>query len=323
MLIVLLCYACQNKSQQAIYIDPSELPETPVHIKRYGEALFTIDTNRFAEGLKEIQSEYSYFLDANMDDSANIGQLYDFVTDTKTRRLFKESMKVYPDLHNLETSLSDAFSRYQYFYPDNHIPELYTYISDLYYEQPIWIKDTVMVVALDVYLGKDFFLYAYLGLPQYKVRCMTPDYLGVDIMKSIYFKDVWPNPKQKTLLDRMIDGGKLLYFLDAVLPEVHDSVKLCYPEMKLKWAGDNEKQVWAFIIQNELLYTTDFTTQAKLIQDGPFTTGLSNESPARLGQYIGWKIIKAYMAMHPETTLQEMIKQNDAQLILQKSAYKP
>jgi hypothetical protein len=294
-----------------------------MQINRYGEALFTIDTNRFTEGLIEIQPEFSYFLDADLEDSTNILQLYEFVTDTKTRRLFRETMVVYPNLRMIEASLSYAFGRYLYFFPENHLPKVYTYISDMFYEQPVWIKDSVMVVALDVYLGKDFFLYPYLGLPQYKVRCMTPDYLELDIMKTVYFHDVWSNPKQKTLLDRMIDGGKLLYFLDAIFPETHDSIKICYPETKLNWAEANEKQVWAFIVQNELLYTTDFKTQSKLIEDGPFTTGLSNESPPRLGQFIGWKIVKAYMSKHPGASLQDLMNLNDAQLILQKSGYKP
>jgi hypothetical protein len=147
--------------------------------------------------------------------------------------------------------------------------------------------------------------------------------VATDILKAMYFENIWPNPKQKTLLDRMIAGGKLLYYLDAVLPNTPDTIKLCYTEKKLEWAKGNEKQVWAFIVQNELLYATDFGTQSNLIQDGPFTTGFSNESPSRLGVFIGWKIIRAYMAEHPETSLQELMNINDAQLILQQSGYKP
>jgi len=232
-------------------------------------------------------------------------------------------MEVYPDLNKIETTLSDAFSRYHYFFPDNSIPQVYTYVSDMYYEQPVRIKDTVMVVALDVYLGKDFSLYPHLGLPHYKIRCMAPENVATDILKAMYFNEVWTNPKQKTLLDRMIAGGKLLYYLDAVLPNTPDTIKLCYPERKLKWAEDNEKQVWAFIVQNELLYATDFKTQSNLIQDGPFTTGFSSESPSRLGVFIGWKVIRAYMNEYPETSLKELMNLNDAQLILQKSGYKP
>ena len=315
--------SCQQTDRHSIAVSESALTEMDVQIKRYGKALFSIDTSHFKEGLQRIQPLFPYFLDANLHDSTNIAQLYTFVSDSQTRRLYRETIKVYPDLDDLENSLEKAFSRYHYFFPDNTIPHVYTYVSDLYYEQPVWMKDSVLVVALDVYLGKDFFLYPHLGLPQYKIRCMTPEHLVVDILKEMYFKEVWSHPEQKTLLDRMVAGGKLLYYLDAMLPDIPDSVKLCYPEKKLKWAEENEKQVWAFMVQNELLYTTDFKTQSNLIKDGPFTTGFSSASPSRLGIFIGWEIIRAYMAAHPETSLQQLMQLNDAQLILQQSGYKP
>jgi len=38
---------------------------------------------------------------------------------------------------------------------EKRIPEVYTYVSDMYYERPVWLKDSVLVIALDVYLGSD------------------------------------------------------------------------------------------------------------------------------------------------------------------------
>lgn len=316
-------FSCQSNKHESVYINPSELQEVNVSINRYGKALFELDTLRFRESLMTIQKEFPYFLDADLNDSANIEQLYSFVTDSQTKKLYQKTIEVYPDLEQLELELSEAYSRYSYFFPDNGTPDVYTYVSDLYYERPVWLKDSVLVVALDIYLGSDFFLYPHLQLPQYKINCLAPEYISVDVMKAIYFEDVWPNPKQKTLLDRMIGGGKLLYYLDAVMPNIPDTIKLCYTQAKLNWAEENEKNIWAFLVQNELLYATDFKTQSNLIQDGPFTTGFSNESPSRLGVFIGWKIVKDYMTAHPETSLQELIQINDSQLILQQSGYKP
>lgn len=326
--VVLVCVlfaviSCRNTEQKAIRIDPADLEDVQVHIKRYGQALFEIDTTHFTEGLKKIQPAFPYFLDADLDDTANINQLYSFVADTQVRRIYEKTMQVYPDLKNLEGELSDAFSRYHYFFPENNLPRVYTYISDMYYERPVWLKDSVLVIALDVYLGSDFFLYPHLGLPRYKVRCMAPPYITPDVMKTLYFEEVWTNPKMKTLLDRMIAGGKMLYYLDAVLPKTPDTVKMCYPKKKLDWAVENEKNIWAFLVHDELLYSTDFNTQSSLINDGPFTKGFSNESPARLGIFIGWQIVKEFMLRHPEMSLQELMVQNDAQYILQQSRYKP
>ena len=315
--------SCRNKEQKAIQVNPANLSDMQVHIKRYGQALFQLDTASFTEDLKRIQPEFPYFLDADLNDTANTNQLYSFVADTQVRRIYEKTMEVYPDLNELEKSLSKAFSRYHYFFPENNIPQVYTYVSDMYYERPVWLKDSVLVVALDVYLGSDFFLYPHLGLPRYKIRCMAPDYIVPDVMKTLYFEEVWSNPAMKTLLDRMVAGGKMLYYLDAVLPGTPDTVKMCYTKKKFDWAVENEKNVWAFLVHDELLYVSDFDTQSNLINDGPFTKGFSSDSPARLGIFIGWQIVKEFMLRHPETSLQELMELDDAQTILQQSGYKP
>ena len=74
---------------------------------------------------------------------------------------------------------------------------------------------------------------------------------------------------------------------------------------------------------NKLLYTKDHQTQTKLIQDAPFTTGFGNESPSRLGVFIGWEIVLAYLNNNPDVSLEELIMMTDSQKILQQSGYKP
>jgi hypothetical protein len=180
-----------------------------------------------------------------------------------------------------------------------------------------------MVIAIDVYLGADYPLYMYLGLPLYKIRCMTPENNIVDVMKEVYFEDVLSANTSKTLLDRMIEGGKILAYLDAVLPGTHDSLKICYSGSKLNWAETNERNVWAFMVENELLYSTDYQVQTKMIQDGPFTTGFSNASPSRLGVFIGWQITRAYLKNNPDVQLQDLLREKDSQKILNDSRYRP
>ena len=50
---------------------------------------------------------------------------------------------------------------------------------------------------------------------------------------------------------------------------------------------------------------------------------MPTEAPGRTGDYIGWQIIRAYMKRYPETSLNDLIKMNDSQMILEKSKYKP
>ena len=53
------------------------------------------------------------------------------------------------------------------------------------------------------------------------------------------------------------------------------------------------------------------------------TAAFGKESPPRLGEWIGWQIVKSYMNNHPEITLQQLLHKNDSQEILIQSGYKP
>ncbi|MEJ2594005.1 MAG: hypothetical protein P8100_02490 [bacterium] len=302
-------------------IAPEEKVQVRIH--RFDQALFGLEPDQFQEGLLSIQDEFKPLLAADLSDTANVMQLYRFVTDTQVIRIYEQTEKVYPASRFMESSLSDAFTRFHYLFPTYPLPEVYTYISDLYFEMPIIIQGDQLIVGIDLYLGSDFPLYRKLGLPFYKIRWMEPESLPVDVMKALFHHHLAPEYSQKTLLDRMIDGGKLLVYLDAVFPSVADEFKISYTPEQLYWANENEQHIWAFLVSNQMLYTTDYQTITKLIQDGPFTTGFSNESPARLGIFIGWKIVLSYLNNNPGVSLEELFRNVDSQDILQNSGYKP
>lgn len=320
---MMLAQSCDNKQRKGPKVNESRLTKTDVSIHRYGKALFETDTANFLNEISKIQNEFSLFLGNDIDNPEKLAPLYEYVTDTQLRSISEKTMEVYPDLVSLENSLSDAFSRYHYFFPDKKIPVVYTFISDLYYEKPVIVDDSVVIIALDVYLGVDFPHYRSLGLPHYKIRCMTGDNIVIDVMKSMYTSEIVQFNKQKTMIDRMIAAGKLLYYLDAMLPGVPDSLKICYTSKQMKWVENNKANVWAFFVKNKLFYSADYKLQSKLIQDGPFTTGFSNDSPPRLGIWLGWQIVRKYMDKHPDVSIESLIQNPDAQAIFNQSGYKP
>ncbi len=322
-IFLIMITACSRNSSEQWVVPDDQNQEISVSIHRYGEKLFSLDTSNLLQELKGIQSEYQVFLGTDFADHDQFMQLYQFVTDTQLIYLNKKTQEVFPDLHSLETEISKSFSRFHYFFPNNTLPSVYTYISGMYYEQPVEVNDELMVIALDDYLGSDFELYRKLGLPHYRTLRMTPDYVIIDVMKALYNGGINPQFAQKTLLDRMVGAGKLMVYLDAVLPQVADSLKIGYTSAQWKWMEENKENVWAFLVKNQLFYSSDYDTQTKLIQEAPFTTGFSNESAPRVGIWLGWQIVKAYHENYPEISLSELISNADTQEILQKSGYKP
>ena len=121
----------------------------------------------------------------------------------------------------------------------------------------------------------------------------------------------------------MVDAGKRLWFLDAIVPDLPDSLKISYTSKQYSWIMENEQHVWAAIVENNMLFSTDPKIAKIFMSDGPFTPEFSKDSPPRLGEWIGWQIVKRYMEQNTDVTLQQMMREKDAQKILTLSKYKP
>ncbi len=123
----------------------------------------------------------------------------------------------------------------------------------------------------------------------------------------------------------MIYSGKVMYFMDMVLPDLADTSKIGYTGAQLKWCQQFQSKIWAWFLDQNLLYETDYPKIQKYLTEAPFTPGLGekNESAPKLGIWTGWQIVREYMDKHPEVTLPALMADNDAQKILNGSHYKP
>ena len=82
--------------------------------------------------------------------------------------------------------------------------------------------------------------------------------------------------------------------------------------------------MWRYFIEKELLYNTDPKLAPRFIVDAPFSKfylEIDNESPGRIGQYLGWRMVRAYMENTDTSVPQLLIKNADE--IFKNSKYKP
>ncbi|HRE95399.1 MAG TPA: gliding motility lipoprotein GldB, partial [Flavobacteriales bacterium] len=68
-------------------------------------------------------------------------------------------------------------------------------------------------------------------------------------------------------------------------------------------------------------YTTDQMEIRKFCDESPFTSGLPQNSPGRVGNWLGWMIVRAYMKDHPELKLPDLLDEKNERKILK--SYKP
>ncbi len=322
LMLMLIATAC-NWSKSRLNIDVSNVAIEQVNIHRYDQALFDIPLDQLPDGLKDIKPEFLFFLDTDLSDSAKINNLKEYLTHVRTVEFYQEVGRQYPDLLLLEAELTNGFRHMKYYYPDMQIPRVYAYISGGEYEMPVQFVDSVLLIALDSYLGVEFNPYAADRIPVYRMQRMVAENILPDCIRSIQ-KSIYPvRYPGNTLLDQMVDAGKQIYLIDAMIPDYPDRYKIGYTEDQMSWATTNAPQVWSAIIENQFLYSSHGSAIRTFLADGPFTADFSAESPPRLGAYVGWQIVKAYMEQNPDVTFEELINEADGQKILTGSKYKP
>ncbi|MCF8301879.1 MAG: hypothetical protein K9I94_01285 [Bacteroidales bacterium] len=320
--IALIIQACGHKNDPLKEVDVSGVEMKPVSIKRYEQDIFSVNREKLVTELRALKRKYPFFLAGNLEDTLNIIQIKEYLNDSLLNELYDDVSQQYKDVSELESTLTSAFKHIKYYYPAFEPPKVYTYVSGLDYKHPVIYADSVMLIALDNYLGSDYKTYRKLNLPKYRIRRMRKDFIPTGCIKEIAFTYL-PENNDKTLLDHMIKAGKILYFTDAMLPKMPDSLKMEYTPQQMEWIGNNEGNIWAYLIEKELLYTRNSQSINKLMVDGPFTSTFSQKSPARIGEWVGWQIVKKYMRGNDKATLSEMMQNDNAQAILKRSNYKP
>jgi hypothetical protein len=321
-----LCFAfiAGCKSSTKGKVDVSDVKNIPVYIFRFDSALFTVDPGNLQEQLKTLAPKFPFFLGGDLDDTLNLMQMHDFITDPEVIQVSRYCQVLYPDLSGIELAFTEAFRYYRHYFPGKPQPAVYTYVSNYAdVEFPVKYIDSTLIIALDMYLGKKFKSYLETGIPVYKINRMSREFILPDCMKEIASTDLIPDMDNKTLLDEMIREGKKLYFADLTLSALSDEVKIGYTPSQLKWCFENEENIWVFMIENKLLYSTYFQAFSKFVTDGPFTADFSTESPAKTGNWIGWQIVRAYMKNNPDVTPMQLMKNQDSQRILTEAHYKP
>lgn len=316
------CFSCQPAGNR-LNVDTTNVDIEPVNIFRYEQKLFDIKSSDLISGLQKIQADYGVFLNGDLSDSLNLQPLLNYIEDTVLQNVNRDCQQVFPDLDKLEGKFTEALRHHKYYFPEAELPAIYTYISGFDYEHPAQIMDNNLLIALDMYLGEDYFRYKQLGLPAYMLHRFDEEYIVRDCMKELAKTTINYRNIGAALLDLMVNEGKIIWYTNAMMPAVNDTVLLNYTAYQMEWASNSEGAIWAFLLENEMLYTKDNESIKKFIYESPFTSYFGAESPPRLGWFIGWKIVSAYMQNNPDVELHALMNEYDAQKILKLSGYKP
>lgn len=311
ILIAVSLFSCKDESkvEEAVAQIPVEFK-----VERFDQVFWTSKP----EDLQKVKAQYPYFFPANIPDSTLINKL----KNPLLKELYKEVQMKYPNLGKIENDMEKLFAHVQYYFPKYKTPRVITLINEVDTDGRVFYVDTLALVSLDCYLGKDHRF--YVDFPEFKKFEFEENQILPNLVSSFCYGKI-ATPTDRTLLSAMIYYGKELYMKDKLIPEYSDADKMGYTDLQLKFCQENEYYMWSNLVENKLFYDSNPKNEQRFINPAPFSKfylEIDNQIPGRVGQWLGWQIVRSYMENNEEVTLQELLEM-DAKTIFENSKYKP
>jgi len=271
-----------------------------------------------SEVIPELKKKYPFLFPKQFSDSVWINRQ----KDSLQLLLQSEVNKTFKNIELFERDVNHLFKHIKYLFPFAKIPRVITLTNNVDYQIKTVYSDSLLLISLDTFLGSENHLYD--GIPSYIRKELDPKYITVQIADK-FGAFIIPPVEDRTFLARMIYEGKKLYLHDLLLPHVPVEDRIVYTKEEFNWALENEKYVWQYFIEKQVLYQTQLEWVQRFIEPAPFSKfylQLDNETPGRIGSWLGWQIVNSYMTQFPETPLDELLKIS-SQKLFNLSKYKP
>ncbi|MBA9072817.1 gliding motility-associated lipoprotein GldB [Flavobacterium gossypii] len=298
----------KDKVEKAIEEVPVELD-----VERFDKVFYETPP----EDLSKIKRQYPYFFPAGNEDTVWTNKM----KNPLLRELHAEVQKIFGNFQKERGDLEELFRHIKYYFPETNLPKVITLISEVDTQSKVIYADSLLLISLDVYLGKDHKFYS--GFPEYQRRTFEKSQILPDVVSDFSLRKITP-PTDRALLSQMIYFGKELYLKDVLIPQVSDADKIGYTPEQITWSQENEGYIWRYFVDEKLLYDSDPKLPGRFINPAPFSKfylEIDNESPGQIGMWIGWQIVRSYMKNN-DVSLQQLL-QTDAKEIFDNSKYKP
>ena len=301
--------SCDQKSKEEKAVEA-----IPVAIKvvRFDKLFFETPPHN----LNKLKVDFPFFFPKENDDRVWLEKMQ----NPLWRELYTEVQKKYSNFEPVQKDLETLFKHIKYNFPQAKIPTVITVISEMDYNKKVIYTDSLAIISLELYLGKEHKFYQF---PKYLKQNFEQNQILPDVVSSFSIQKIAP-VTDKNLLSQMIYFGKQLYLKDVLLPEYSDADKMGYTPEQIKWCEENESYMWRYFIENELLYSDEQKLDNRFINPAPFSKfylEIDNESPGRVGAWLGWQIVRSYVKNN-EVSVAQLLKLN-AKEIFEKSKYKP
>lgn len=328
LLILLITNSCTNQNRFE-FDYKNELVDVEIH--RLDLAMIELDTVNLITSIKAIYQEYpncfnlyiNNFETVDFQDTLSISNsINHFINHPIVKDINEAVLHTFSEIGSIEEEISIAYTYLKHYFPGIQLPEIFFFTSGL--SNSFLYSDDLRLIGLgsDFYLGSDFAHYQDY-MYEYLIPHLTPENLSVDLLFTILLSNFPFDSNQKRLIDEMIYRGKIRYLLSVIMPSRADSEVLSFTKNQDLWANQYEKESWQAMVINKHLFSKESLVISKYLENAPFTAPISQDSPGRMGEWIGFHIVKKYMDKNRDVSLAELMMQNNYQYILEHSNYNP
>lgn len=333
LVISVLFTGCKKKDKPVDVTTPKLTEEqvevsknVEINILRYEQDLFNIDQGNMKAAFAALYGKYPENLIAKnaWNNNEMLLSIKDFLNDPVIKEIYQDTEAMYADMSWFKKEITPAFTLYLTHFPNERIPDFCTLVSGIDFQMPqVFGYENTIFICLDMYLGKDNKHYGQAGMPKFiSARC-EKKYMVTDCFsKALVYRHL-PDRTLVTLLDNMVDAGKKMLFTQTMFPTTSAQDILGYSKEQYKWATSHESAIWHYLVEKNLVFDNTDNVIRRMMDETPFTRDFGNDSPGRLGVFIGFQIVQSYMKTHPGTTLKDLMAMNDSQKLLKESGYKP
>ena len=329
MLILLLLSLSACKTVESTDED-NLIEQLPARLIRFDKDFFSIYpdnlTQQSVERLKERYGDFfTYYAVgilgiSNPEQPQFLQELKQFFDYSVTQEAYEQVAEKFANVSRLNDELMKAFDRYSTHYKDSLVPKVYAYISG--FNQPLMLTDSAVGVSLEMFLGRDALLYSELGIAPYKQKNMYQERIPSEVVKA-WAIGMYPwDAMGESLLASMVHEGRLMYFVKTLMPNIADTTLFGFTKEELRWCNDFEREVWVDLVENKLLFETQYARVKRMVEDAPFTPMISRDSPGRTVCWVGYRIVERYMK-RSSATLQELMAEENVRMVLEQAEYNP
>jgi hypothetical protein len=333
ILTSLLFFSCDGNLSN--HPDVSDIKVT-LEVKRFEQDLFSMDSLKLITGIDSLIKAYptfgeSFFLDVmncdpNWGKDTLVNYIHDFTSSAAYKNLYDSAEKLYKDFTPYKKDIEKALQYQKYYFPKYKTPEkIITYIGPLDGSGDGLTYDG-FAIGLQHHLGGGSSFYQSEWIqstyPNYVTNHFDADHIVINCMNRM-ITDMYPdNFEESPLITQMIEKGKRLYILQALLPDKPEYQLINYSQAQLKDCYAHEDIIWNYFTQNNLLQSTDYNQIKNYVSEGPKTQELGEASPGNMGSWVGWQIVKKFMKKKSKLSLEALMK-TDAGDVLNTARYKP